>query len=194
MLRTAGCWIGPEQATVWHLQIWKNCRSFNAEGSDIAVMCTDAAKWVRRLWNQMGLPKKEKAGPKAPSDAEAEAEPAAGNSSKSSRRAQKAAAAAAANGGPQPEELPEEAVREAALGIRKRKRRDRDGQGPADAADEDAAAEGGLPRRKVIIPCVASEYRLVMQLQRLPSGMPLGHRQRTNMIRTNTASRDSQLL
>ncbi|KAK9868990.1 hypothetical protein WJX84_004562 [Apatococcus fuscideae] len=126
--------------------IWKNCRSFNAEGSEIAVMCTDAAKWVRRLWNQMGLPKKEKAGPKAPSNAEAE--PAAGNSSKSSRRAQKAAAAAAANGGPQPEELPEEAVREAALGIRKRKRRDRDGQGPADAADEDAAAEGGLPRRK----------------------------------------------
>ncbi|KAK9838020.1 hypothetical protein WJX74_009849 [Apatococcus lobatus] len=99
--------------------IWKNCRSFNAEGSDIAIACTDAAKWVRRKWSQQGLPKKEK--PAQPGTQGSASPLGPGPSSQTSNRAERAAAgdeAAEPSG-----TLAEDAMREAAFGIRKRKRR-----------------------------------------------------------------------
>lgn len=131
------CWCMQRCGNALAVQVWKNCRSFNAEGSEIAHACTDAAKWIRRLWSQLGLPKKEK--PMQQPAKEADSQPGPGPSSKNSRRADKAAL----NGALESAEPEHEAVREAALGIRKRKRRALEGEGDADVGQD-------LPRNKKV--------------------------------------------
>ena len=95
-------------------QVWKNCRSFNAEGSDIAVACTGVAKWVRRQWSQLGLPKKEKPMSQGPAGPDSQLHP--GPSSWPNE-------AAAANEAAEASALAGDAAQTAALGVRKRKRR-----------------------------------------------------------------------
>ena len=72
-----------------------------------------------------------------PKEAEPQADP--GPSSKINRRADKAAL----NGAAEPSELGRDAAREAALGIRKRKRRALEGKGDADAGQD-------LPRSRKV--------------------------------------------